>query len=69
VKHRALQQLVGIEACPVMLNMVPDPVDRGLDVRQTLIVVPHRATASARTRSRNRVERVKIWWLFLFWLC
>jgi hypothetical protein len=54
VKHRALQQFVGVEARPVMLNVAPDPVDRGQDVRQAFTVVSHKATASARTRSRMR---------------
>lgn len=57
VNHRALQQLVGVEARPVVLNLAPDPVDRGQDVRQTLTVVSHKATASARTRSRMRAFR------------
>ena len=57
VKHRALQQFVGVEARPVILNVAPDPIDRGQDVRQTLTVVSHRATASARTRSRMRAFR------------
>jgi hypothetical protein len=39
VKHRALQQHVGVEARPVVLDVAPDPVDRGQDVRQTLTVV------------------------------
>jgi hypothetical protein len=57
VKHRVLQQFVGVEARPVVLDVAPDPVDRGQDVRQTLTVIPHRATASARTRSRMRAFR------------
>jgi hypothetical protein len=39
VKHRALQQFAGVEARPVVLNVAPDPVDRGQDVRQALTVV------------------------------
>jgi hypothetical protein len=35
VKHRVLQQLVGIKARPVMLHIALDPVNRGLDIRQT----------------------------------
>jgi len=54
VKHRVLQQLVGIKARPVMLHIALDPVNRGLDIRQTLVIIPHKATASARTRSRIR---------------
>ena len=54
VKHRALQQFVGVEARPVVLDLAPDPVDRGQDVRETLTVVSHKATASAKTRSRMR---------------
>jgi len=57
VKHRALQQFVDVEARPVVLDVVPDPIDRSLDVRQTLTVVSHRATASAKTRSRMRAFR------------
>ena len=54
MKHRALQQFVGVEARPVVLDVAPDPIDRGQDVRQTFTVVSHKATASARTRSRMR---------------
>jgi len=57
VKHRALQQFVGVETCPVVLDVAPDLLDRGQDVGQTLTVIPHRATASARTRSRMRAFR------------
>jgi hypothetical protein len=53
-KHRALQQFVGVEMRPVILDLAPDPIDRGQDVRQTFTVVSHKATASARTRSRMR---------------
>ncbi len=28
MKHRALQQFVGVEARPVVLDVAPDPVDR-----------------------------------------
>ena len=48
VEHRVLQQFVGVEARRVILDVAPDPADRGQDVRQTLTVVSHRATASAR---------------------
>ena len=54
MEHRALQQFVGVEARPVVLDVAPDPIDRGQDVRQTFTVVSHKATASARTRSRMR---------------
>lgn len=54
MKHRALQQFVGVEARPVVLDVAPDPIDRGQDVRQTFTVVSHKATASARIRSRMR---------------
>ena len=54
MKHRALQQFIGVEARPVVLDVAPDPIDRGQDVRQTFTVVSHKATASARTRSRMR---------------
>jgi hypothetical protein len=39
VKHRVLQQFVGVEARPIVLDVAPDPTDRGQDVRQTLTVV------------------------------
>jgi len=42
VKHRVLQQLVDVEARPVVLDVAPDPIDRGQDVRQTLTVVSQR---------------------------
>jgi hypothetical protein len=48
------KQFVGVEARPVVLDVAPDPIDRGQDVRQTFTVVAHKATASARTRSRMR---------------
>ena len=54
VKHRAVQQFAGVQARPVVLDVAPDPVDRGHDVRQRFTVVSHKATASARTRSRMR---------------
>ena len=57
VKHRALQQFVDVEARPVVLDVTPDPVNRGQDIRQTLTVASHRTTASARTRSRMRAFR------------
>src|SRR5580693_4206555 len=39
VEHRALQQFAGVEARPVVLDVAPDPVDRGQDVRQTFTAV------------------------------
>ncbi len=57
VKHRVLKQFVDVEARPVVLDVAPDPIDRSQDIRQTLTVVSHRATASAKTRSRMRAFR------------
>jgi hypothetical protein len=38
VKHRAVQQVAGAGARPVVLDAAPDPADRGQDVRQRFTV-------------------------------